>query len=77
MNRIDEIKAEIKKLQEELLSIQNACNHPEPCRKLTGTTEENRMDYDRQEYVLDYTVQHWHCSLCDRRWQTTDRELGR
>lgn len=73
MNRVDEIKAEIEKLNEELRTIQRECSHPKSCRKMMWKSEKCRMNYDLQEYELEANIEHWHCSLCGTDWTVTKR----
>jgi hypothetical protein len=74
MNRIAEIKTQIADLQNELRTIQSECSHPKPCKKLERTSEKCRMNYDSQEYELEAIVFHWHCTLCDRYWETSEAQ---
>jgi hypothetical protein len=74
MNRIVEIKTQIADLQNEMRVIQRKCVHPKSCQKLESTSEKCRMNYDNQEYELEAIISHWHCTLCDKHWETSERQ---
>jgi hypothetical protein len=73
MGRVQEIKAEISKLQRELAVIQGECNHPKSCRKLVQEHENCGMNYNTQEVELQSVTKHWWCGLCDKEWTETVR----
>lgn len=63
MNRVEEIKMQIAKLQGELLTIQGECCHPKLARK--SENKSNTGNYDPSADC--YWTEH-HCTLCDKRW---------
>lgn len=63
MSRVDDIKAEIKKLSAELKEIQDECSHPESCTTKVAKSNTGNYDPSCDRYWYDF-----HCSLCDKRW---------
>lgn len=63
MNRLQQIDAEIKKLQEERLAIQEQCCHPSLVLEKIYKSNAGNYDPSCDCYWIDY-----HCGLCDKRW---------
>ena len=63
MSRVDEIRIEIQKLNDELKSIQEECSHPKAClTKEYGSDTGIWCRYDDSYWT------NFHCNLCDKRW---------
>jgi hypothetical protein len=63
MGRVEEIKAEIHKLRQELELIQSECCHP--VSSMTGKAHANtgNWDPDDDRYWYSFT-----CGLCEKHW---------
>ena len=72
MNRVQQIRHEISKLDEELFDIQEACTHPPIVLRVKQTNVCITPEYDslaRQTYrrTSSYT-----CGLCEKQWTESE-----
>lgn len=65
MSIIDDIKREMKALQDKLADIQAGCSHPIREIKWHMITDEYGMEEG------GYTS--YHCQLCDKKWTESDK----
>lgn len=82
MKVIDRLLAEIREKQEQIVSIQKGCSHPEAAIQRTPRSfSRERMEED--DYGLMVTVQDLHqghhawCELCGTSWSEIDGEEQR
>lgn len=63
MNKIDEIKNDIIRLQIKLEQIQNECSHPKSALEKEGSARTGNYYPYEETYWINF-----HCPLCDKRW---------
>ena len=65
MSIVDDIKTQIKQLQQKLVDIQEQCNHPLPARVTENKGSTGHWDDPEGTY---WTVHL--CTLCEKKWHT-------
>lgn len=63
MSRVQQIYKKIKKLNKELMEIQDECSHPKHALKIKKCGDSGNYDPSDDRYWIEY-----HCTLCDKRW---------
>ena len=64
MSIVNEIKAQIKALEEKLVAIQEACPHPDLVRTKEAQSNTGNWDIGSDRYWTNH-----YCGLCDKRWR--------
>jgi hypothetical protein len=65
MSIIDDIKTQIKELQQKMLDIQQECNHPLSARETKNRGVSGNYDDPEGSYWTEHQ-----CNLCEKRWST-------
>lgn len=63
MNKVDQLKNQIRELESQLERIQDACSHPPD-----AVTKEHRASLGNYDPTADCYWTHFHCELCDLHW---------
>lgn len=64
MSRVTDIQEEIKKLNNELKEIQEACSHPKPAVISKHDANTGNWSSADDSYWIDH-----HCTMCDKHWR--------
>ena len=70
MNAIQKLKKEAKDIQEKLVAIQDACNHPKLC--VTSEYWRATCEYGTETTAEGYRNE---CSLCEKTW-SSDKDMS-
>jgi len=65
MNIVEEIKAKIKELEDQLEEIQDRCSHPAQAILAKNGSNTGNYDPSADSWWTDH-----HCRLCDKKWRT-------
>lgn len=63
MSIVSDLKAQIRKLHDQIEEIQEQCSHPKSC--VTRVGKSNTGNYDPSEDSYWYEC---NCALCQKRW---------
>lgn len=67
MSECERVEAKLKAFHEQRVELQDLCKHPLPAREVKNKGNTGNWD-GHDTYWTDH-----HCTLCNRRWSTTQR----